>query len=129
MADQEPLLEGSPLHVVIVSDDPHVREDARFSLPTDVAVTFARDATRASEALESEQPTVVVVDMQTGNAGGYALAREMAESSHLRNVPIIILLERAQDAWLAERAGASAHCVKPLRPGELSDTVMRFAAS
>ena len=36
---------------------------------------------------------------------------------------IVILLERPQDAWLAEWSGADAWFVKPVNPFELVDTI------
>jgi CheY-like chemotaxis protein len=113
--------------LVVVTDDTHVREAARFCFPSNVSVSFALDSRDASKLLDREIPSVVVVDMQTGSAGGYALAREMAETPRLANVPIVMLLEREQDAWLARIAGAAAHRVKPVVPDDLVETVARVA--
>ncbi|MFN2489811.1 MAG: response regulator [Actinomycetota bacterium] len=118
MADQE--TGSADRTVLVVSDDPLVRDDARYGFPVGIAVSFAVDSRDAARLLEEERPSVVVVDMQTGNAGGYSLARHMAESAQLDSVPILILLERDQDRWLARKAGASAYRTKPLRPGELA---------
>ena len=116
------------LHVVVVSDDPHIRDEARYGFPKDWTLTFADDAREVWPALRGDRPTVVVADMQTGNAGGYAMARAMSESTSLREVPVLILLERPQDAWLARTAGASTYRVKPLEPGELGATTRELAA-
>ncbi len=116
------------LHVVVVSDDPHIRDEARYGFPKDWTLSFADDAREVWPALRGDRPSVVVVDMQTGNAGGYAMARSMSESTSLREVPVLILLERPQDAWLARTAGASTYRVKPLQPGELAATTRRLAA-
>ena len=117
------------LHVMVVSEDPRVREEARYGLARGWTTSFADDSVDAWRSLERERPSLVVVDLQTGNSGGYALARDMAESSRLRGTPILILLERRQDAWLAGRAGASAFLVKPLRPGELARSAAELSGS
>jgi two-component system phosphate regulon response regulator PhoB len=116
--------EAGTLSVLVVSDDPLVREDARYGFPAGVDVSFALDARDAADALRESTPSVVVVDMQTGNAGGYALARYMAESEALSRVPTLILLQRSQDAWLAARSGATACRTKPLQPGQLAREVL-----
>jgi uncharacterized protein YecT (DUF1311 family) len=67
--------------------------------------------------------------MQTGNAGGYALARHMSESEALARIPTLILLQRTQDAWLATRSGATASCTKPLAPGQLAREAVALARS
>jgi DNA-binding response OmpR family regulator len=106
--------ERADQHVLVVSDDPLVREESRYGFPAGVRVSFALDARDALASLERGVPSVVVVDLQTGNAGGYALAREMSQSARLAHLPILMLLQRDQDAWLAKRAGATAFCTKPL---------------
>jgi DNA-binding response OmpR family regulator len=112
--------EGSPRSVLVVTDDERVRTEARFGAPAGVEVVTAEDAREATRVLESLHPAAVVVDMQTGNAGGFSLARTLSESPRLSNIPVLILLERAQDAWLARTAGARAIATKPLPPGELA---------
>jgi DNA-binding response OmpR family regulator len=103
-----------------VTDDERVRTEARFGAPPGVEVVLAVDARDATRMLESIHPAAIVVDMQTGNAGGYSLVRTLSESQHLSGIPVLILLERVQDEWLARTAGAHAFATKPLRPGELA---------
>jgi CheY-like chemotaxis protein len=121
--------EATGLRVLVVSDDARVREEARFGFPPEATVTFAIDTRQASPALEGQRPSIVVVDMQTGNAGGYAMARNIAETSRLARVPVLILLERDHDAWLAKAAGATAYRTKPLHPGQLARDATALAAS
>ena len=106
--------------VLVVSDDPEVIAETRYSFPDDIDVRFARDALEAGRAMESQPPRAVIVDLQTGNAGGYSLATEMRLDHSLRSVPVVILLERAQDAWLARQAGANACLVKPVSGADLA---------
>ena len=80
---------------------------------------LAWDAGDAIEAIRASVPSVVVVDLRSGNAGGFSLTREMAQFDELRNVPVLMVLEREQDSWLAEQAGAAAHRVKPIDTGVL----------
>ena len=108
------------LSILIVSDDPHVRDEARYSFPADANVSLATDSRAAWGKLHQGAFSVVLVDMQTGSAGGYALARDMSQSPRLKEVPVVMLLERPQDAWLARAAGAAIYRVKPLPPGELA---------
>ena len=117
MADPEG---ESSWSVLVVSDDERVQEQARFGFPADVRVGTASDAGDALARMEKERPSVVVVDLRTGNAGGFDLSRAMKQTSGLGDIPVLILLERPQDAWLARQAGAIAWRVKPLAPGEIA---------
>ena len=120
---------SKPLSILVVSDDPHVREEARYSFPVETSVKSATEARAAWRTLHEAAFSAVVVDMQTGSAGGYALARDMSQSSRFERVPVVMLLERPQDAWLARTAGAAAYLVKPLSSGELAGAALSVVAS
>lgn len=105
--------------VLVVSDDADISDEARFGLPDAVTVETAVDATDAIERLALLRPAVVVVDLQTGNAGGYALARDMSQQPKLAGIPIVMIIEREQDRWIAGQAGAAVTLRKPLEAGAL----------
>ena len=100
--------------VLVVSDDPEVSEELRFALDGAVDVLGANDGQTALDSLQRVTPDVVVVDLKTGRSGGFALAKDMSQSRRLASVPIMILLERSQDRWLAEQAGAAVVLRKPI---------------
>jgi len=102
------------IQVLVVSRDQAVIDDARFGFPNDVEVTMASDAKHASAILEGLHPAVVIVDQKTGNAGGLALASDMSQIKALRDIPVLVLLEREQDAWLARSVGAAMYRTKPI---------------
>jgi chemosensory pili system protein ChpA (sensor histidine kinase/response regulator) len=110
VADQS----GSVKAVLIVTDDPKVREELRFGFSADTEVVIAEDARDAWAQMADTVPTAAIVDLQTGSAGGYGLARDMSADARLANVPVILLLQRPQDAWLAKQAGAAGYLVKPV---------------
>lgn len=112
--------EGSPARVLVVSRDPSVLDDARFGFPSDAEVMTASDARAAREVLEDFQPSVVIADLMTGSAGGLVVAREMSQMAALENVPVLILLDRDQDSWLADQAGAAMHRTKPVTAESLA---------
>jgi two-component system phosphate regulon response regulator PhoB len=111
--------ENSSKLVFVVSDDPLVREECEYGFPSDTKVEIFHDERDATAAMADRAPDVVIVDLQTGNAGGYSLTRRMRSSSHLSEVPVLILLEREQDRWLARQSGATESRVKPLPTASL----------
>lgn len=114
--------------VLVVSDDPDVTDEARFGLHEDVSVETATDATDGLHKLALLNPSVVIVDLQTGRAGGYALASDMSQQSKLSAIPIVILIEREQDRWIAGQVGAALILRKPLEPGALGHALAELAA-
>ena len=117
----------SDLIVLVVSDDPLILEEARFGFPVDVEVHCTSDAREAIAWMRDTRPSVALVDIQTGSAGGFSLARDMAQTARLRNVPICMLLEREQDSWLAREAGAQFLRIKPIGTGDLVADVLQLA--
>lgn len=113
--------------VLVVSDDPLIREETSFGFPSHVTVELVTDARQAMSFMRTTVPDVVVVDIQTGSAGGFSLAREMSQFARLRDVPICMLLEREQDRWLATEAGAASLRLKPIETGDLVADVLRLA--
>ncbi len=116
------------MQVVVASDDPAIREEAERGFPAGVAVATARDARDAMSLMRSAAPDLVIVDLQTGSAGGFALARDMRHLPHLHDVPVLMLLERDQDVWLARQAGANRCVRKPVDVGNLVEAALSVAA-
>ncbi|MGH2749989.1 MAG: hypothetical protein ACRDK3_03825 [Actinomycetota bacterium] len=118
----------SSLAVLVVSDDPHLSSEIVYAFPDHVGVSFAHDAREAWSSMSDFVPSIVVLDLRAGSAGGYGLARDMEANDRLRAVPRLILLERPQDGWLAGQAGASAYRVKPIPTDELVEETLALAA-
>lgn len=116
------------LLVLVVSDDPLLREEARYGFPED-AVRFATDSRDALKAVAETVPDVIVVDLQTGSAGGFNLIRSLGQHDKTRGIPALLLLERPQDGWLARQAGATAVRVKPLDVSDLVAETMALVDS
>jgi DNA-binding response OmpR family regulator len=100
--------------LVVVTDEARLRSDIADGLPEGFSLHVAEDAREATRLMRSITPAIVVVDIRTGNAGGVALARDMSQEARLANVPILMLLERPQDEWLARTAGARRIRTRPV---------------
>ena len=115
--------------ILVVSRDERIAEEARLGVTEDLEVVYARDAREALALLRTFVPACVIVDIHTGSSGGVGLSRDMQDLAHLKDVPILMLLERDQDRWLAGQAGADAIRTKPLGTSELIDEVTRLIDS
>lgn len=114
--------------ILVVSDDPRVHDVAGFGFGSSVEVTFAADAREALEIMRNGIPAVLVVDMHAGSAGGFALGKDVKADPRLDHIPVLMLLQRDQDAWLAREAGADMHRTKPIDASELVDAALSLAA-
>ena len=122
------MAEEAPVRILVVSGDGSVLDDAEFGFPSDAEVKTASDARTAREVLKDFQPSVVITDLMTGSAGGFVVAREMSQMAALKDVPVLILLERDQDSWLADQAGAAMHRTKPVTAEELAADALSLIA-
>jgi DNA-binding response OmpR family regulator len=97
--------------------------DTTFTVCTEgreVATVFA------AKVAAGETYDVAVLDLQIGSMGGMAatLALRQDESSgRLPPIPIVMLLDRVADVFLARRSGADGWLVKPLDPLRLRRAV------
>lgn len=110
--------------VLVVTDDPLLQREARFAFPDDFDVVVVEDARRARSELGAWTPAVLIVDLLSGSAGGFALGSDMAQDRTLTHVPMLMLIDRHQDEWLAREAGADAVRTKPIDTAELVGTAL-----
>ena len=83
------------------------------------------------DAVATQEPDLVILDLQIDNMGGFATALDLrleASAGRLPEVPIVLLLDRECDRFLAKRADVDGVVVKPLDSGVLRRTVKRVLA-
>ena len=113
--------------IVVASDAPSVRAEVASALDEpDTELIEVSSGPEVAPAVDEHEPDLVVVDMQMGNMGAMAVCMELrleASYGNLPEVPVLILLDRRADVFLAKRAGADGWVVKPLDPLRLRRAV------
>jgi DNA-binding response OmpR family regulator len=113
--------------ILVASDAPSVRaEIAAIAGRPDLEIREARSGPEVLVAVAEETPDLLVVDLQMGNMGGMAVCLELRlEESYgnLGHVPVLMLLDRRPDVFVARRSGAEGWVVKPLDPIRLRRAV------
>jgi DNA-binding response OmpR family regulator len=103
--------------ILVVADAPWVRSEVHACLTApDFELVDLDDPAAAAATALSGDFDAVVVDLQTGSMGGMAVTRDVREQAGLRgreHLPVVMLLDRAADAFLAKRAGAAGWLTKP----------------
>lgn len=110
--------------VLVVTGDPSLGREAQFAFPEDFEVVVVDDARDARAELGAWTPAVLIVDLLSGSAGGFALGSDMAQDRTLTQVPMLMLIDRHQDEWLARQGGADAVRTKPIDTAELVATAL-----
>lgn len=105
--------------VLVVDDDAHIREVARFALArAGHAVELANDGEAAHERIARGGIELVVLDVLMPELDGFALCRRLRAHGRL---PIVFLSSRGEEAdrVLGLELGADDYLAKPFSPREL----------
>lgn len=104
--------------MLLATDADAVYDEVEAALADEeTTVRRVRSGREVPLAIADAAPDLVVLDLQIGTMGGVATClhlRHESEDGRLPEVPILILLDRAADVFLARRSGADGWLVKPL---------------
>ena len=119
--------------VVVASDESWVRDDVRSVLSTrpDTTVREVGSGPAVLAAVQEAPPDLVILDLQIGNMGAMAICLDLRleeGAGRLSHVPVLMLLDRRADVFLARRSGADGWLVKPLDPIRLRKAVNELLA-
>ncbi len=113
--------------ILVASDAPTLRREIEAVISgTDVTVEAVTSGPEVIAFVTEESPDLVIVDMQMGNMGGMAVTLELRlQESYdaLDHIPVLMLLDRRPDVFLARRSGAEGWLVKPIDPLRLRRAV------
>jgi two-component system phosphate regulon response regulator PhoB len=108
--------------VLVVEDESAIAELIAINLRhAGYEVTIAGDAEQAQAALDGVLPDLAILDWMLPGASGLALAKRWRTQARTRELPIIMLTARAEEAdkIAGLDAGADDYLVKPFSPNEL----------
>ena len=104
--------------VLLASDADWLIEEVRSALSDPgTEVTVVRAGADVRNAVSTQNPELVILDLQIGNMGGMATCMDLQleiGAGRITDVPILMLLDRSADVYLARQAGAQGWLVKPL---------------
>ena len=112
--------------VLLVTDADWIAEQCEAALGGDYRLHRARRGADTLEAIELVEPHLVLLDLQIGNMGGMAAClaiRQEEDMGRLERRPVIMLLDRDADEFLARHSAADAWLVKPINPMHLARLV------
>ena len=121
-----------PDRVLVVDDDEVIRSLVRDGLEREgFEVSDVGDGASAMQQLESEAPSLVILDVNLPARGGFEVLSAIRATSH---VPVILLTGRVSeiDRVVGLELGADDYVVKPFSPRELAArvrAVLRRAAT
>ncbi|MFT4252108.1 MAG: response regulator transcription factor [Caulobacter sp.] len=109
--------------ILIVDDEPHIRELLAFALgKAGYATVEAGDGEAALEAIAAHRPALVVLDINMPRLNGLDVCRRIRAEGQL---PVLLLSSRDDeiDRVLGIELGADDYVVKPFSPREVTARV------
>lgn len=123
-----------PIRILIVEDEPAICEMLTFALAdSGYRCDVATDVRAARSLVADSNPDLIVLDWMLPGQSGIEFARELKRDPGTRDIPVIMLTARTQEADVVTGldAGADDYIPKPFSPRELAariKAVLRRAA-
>jgi two-component system alkaline phosphatase synthesis response regulator PhoP/two-component system response regulator VicR len=118
--------------ILVVDDEPHIVRLVQVNLEkAGYTVTTASNGREALDAVASEQPDLVVLDVMMPEMDGMETLKRLKGNPETDGIPVILLTAKAQDADVFEgwKSGADLYLTKPFNPSELLLFVQRIFKS
>ena len=112
-----------PIRILIVEDEPAICEMLTFALADSGYVCdVAGDVRGARSLVADSNPDLIVLDWMLPGQSGIEFARELKRDPGTRDIPVIMLTARTQEADVVTGldAGADDYIPKPFSPRELA---------
>ncbi len=105
--------------VLLATDADRIHEEIDGAIAgDDIDVLRVSRGVDVLPAVKELAPDLVVLDLQIGNMGGMAACMDIRLDESVgrldRHIPVLMLLDREADAFLAERADADGWVIKPV---------------
>ncbi len=113
--------------ILLIADEEWVRNDVSASI-VDPSITLdvLGDPADIVAAASGRRFDLFAVDMQIASTGGMATVRLLKDAmfrEEIERAPIVLMLDRSADVFLAKRAGADAYLIKPFTSQQLREVM------
>jgi len=119
------------IKVLVAEDEQNIAESLRFILErADCHVRHARDGEQALQAVRSERPDVMILDVMLPSLNGFDVLKTIRADESLQQIPVLILTAKGQlqDRKTADDLGADAFITKPFANAEIVSEVLRLGS-
>ena len=121
--------------ILLYSDDVDARAQVRLALgrrlergAPDISWLEVATADEVITHVRTAPPDLLILDGEADKVGGMGVSRQLKEETY-DCPPILVLLGRPQDAWLASWSDADAAVSRPLDPVAVRQAVVDLLGS
>ena len=112
--------------ILIAEDERDIRDLIKFTLGfAGYEVVDAMNGEEAVEIAKRELPDLILMDVRMPRKTGYEACTEIKADPRLKDIPIIFLSAKGQDAEIQAglQAGATEYLLKPFAPDQLTQRI------
>jgi len=112
--------------ILIAEDEPDIRELVAFTLRfAGHEVTTTSNGEEAYHTAQDMIPDLIMMDVRMPRMTGYDACRAMKQIPSLKDIPVVFLSAKGQDAEIQTglEAGAEEYLLKPFAPDQLVERV------
>jgi DNA-binding response OmpR family regulator len=120
--------------ILLYSDDVDVREQVRLAVgrrlergAPEIRWLEVATADEVVDIVRNDPPALLVLDGEADKVGGMGLSRQLKDETY-ECPPVLVLLGRPQDAWLASWSDADGAVSRPLDPVVVREAVTALLA-
>lgn len=109
--------------ILIAEDEPDIRELITLTLQfSGFDVVSTKDGAEAVEVAQTDKFDLILMDVRMPRMTGYEACRNLREIESTKNIPVIFLSAKGQEAEVQAglEAGANQYILKPFAPDVLT---------
>ncbi len=106
-------------HIIVVEDERDLADLVALHLEREgYGVTIHENGSEGWEAIQSQRPDLVVLDLMLPGMDGFEICRRMRRADETADTPILMMTARGEDIDIVTglELGADDYCVKPVSP-------------
>ena len=103
--------------VLLATDADWILDEVAAAVDGEHTIARVRRGADVRDTVANREPALVILDLQIGSMGGMATCMDLrleAGAGRLPDVPVLMLLDRLADVFLARRSDADGWMIKPL---------------
>lgn len=106
--------------ILVVDDQPQLRELVAVTLQDEYQVLFAENGQQALEKTHTEQPDLILLDVMLygSELDGLEVCRRLKKDAATKDIPVVLLTAGGQKSNIeaGQDAGADDYFIKPFSP-------------
>ncbi len=118
--------------ILVVDDDPYILMSLEFLMKKDgYEVKVARNGTEALDLINTEMPSLVLLDIMMPDVDGYAICKYIKGTKKLKDIKVVFLSAKSKESDIQKGydLGASLYITKPFSTRDLMKHVKELIAS